>query len=123
MTCWGRGFLKILLVWCLLLGAAAGAAAFETTTFKLCNGDWKWISGLDPAKRTKVHAKCPSNYKYGTEVNWSVDVIATKGGGPWGWGFQCADYSPSANTHYYSYATDLQYDGQKNCVILTISQE
>jgi hypothetical protein len=107
----------------LLLGVAAGAAAFDTTTFKLCAGDWKYISGLDSHKRTKVHAKCVPGTPYGTTVNWSVDVIATQGGGPWGWGFQCADYSPSANTHDYSHATDLQYSGQTNCVILTISQE
>ena len=109
-----------------LLGLAvmlwsAGAAQAFYKEIKLCPNDKNlWISGLDPNKPTHTAASCVEGE---SQVNWSVNVIATKGGGPWGQGFDCAGRFPWSYKNTYYHATALQYMGQVGCVLIRITQD
>ena len=104
----------------ILAGSAVAAQAFYKE-IKLCADNKNlWVSGLDPKKPTHTAASCTSGEK---QVNWQVDVIATEGGGVWGNGFECAGRYPWSYKNTYYHATDLQYMGQKGCVLIRITQD
>ncbi|MCF8034089.1 MAG: hypothetical protein K9K66_15420 [Desulfarculaceae bacterium] len=111
----------ILLAALALAGASLGAAQAFYKEIKLCPSDQNlWVNGLDPNKDTHTAATC---VKGESKVNWSLDVIATQGGGLWGQGFECAGRDPWTYKNTYHHATNLQYFGQVGCVLIRITQD
>ena len=118
-----------LCMWCIPIALLALTLFLPTTAaaksfykeIKLCPENQNlWVDGLDPKKPTHTAASCVKGEKI---VNWQVDVIATRGGGIWGQGFECAGRFPWSYKNTYKYATDLQYMGQKGCVLIRITQD
>lgn len=117
-------FTIIALCLALLAWATAQAETGDGSFYKeikLCAGDkYVFVKGLDSSKPTHTAATCAQDESH---VNWSVDVIATQGGGPWGQGFDCAGRTAWSYKNTYEYAYELQYTGQAGCVYIRITQD